>query len=153
MRKVSEHSNVLYRDAGLTVPQLMSLKAIGELENSFDEVTVIMVARQLQLSAATVSRIVDRLVRNDLVVRERRSKDRRKVCLSLTPAGLERFQTLPVPLHDQFLQRLGELPKTERIELLESLQRIAQLMDATDIDAAPLLTHEIDVKTNENREL
>ena len=146
VRKISEHSKSLYREVGLTVPQLMCLKAIGELDEAHDEVTVVMVAKRLQLSAATVSRIIDRLTRAHLVVRERRSKDRRKVCLSLTPAGLERFQTLPVPLQELFVRRLSALPRKQRANLLDSLRRIAELMEAVEIDAAPILTPEADVK-------
>jgi DNA-binding MarR family transcriptional regulator len=146
VRKISEHSKSLYREVGLTVPQLMCLKAIGELDEGHDEVTVVMVAKRLQLSAATVSRIIDRLTRAQLVVRERRSQDRRKVCLSLTPAGLERFQTLPVPLQELFVRRLSALPRKQRANLLDSLRRIAELMEAVEIDAAPILTPEVDVK-------
>ncbi len=146
VRKISEHSKSLYRDVGLTVPQLMCLKAIGDLEETCQEVTVVMVATQLDLSPATVSRILDRLTRAGLVDRERRSKDRRKVCLSLTASGLERFQTLPVPLQEKFVRRLLALPADERSQLLQSLQRIAELMEAAEIDAAPMLTPEADVK-------
>lgn len=146
VRKVSEHSKSMFREVGLTVPQLMCLKAIGELEDDSDEVTVVMAAKRLELSPATVSRIVDRLTRANLVVRERRAKDRRKVCLSLSPEGLERFQTLPVPLQEIFVTRLSELPARERATLLASLRRIAELMEASEIDAAPLLTSELDVK-------
>lgn len=149
VRKVSEHSKALHREAGLTVPQLMCLKAIGDLEKTSEEITVVMVARQLELSAATVSRIIDRLTRVGLVVRDRRAKDRRKVCLSLTPVGLERFQTLPVPLQERFVRRLSALPAEERSSLLESLRRIALLMEAAEIDAAPMLTPEADVKASE----
>lgn len=148
VRKISEHSKALYREVGLTVPQLMCLKAIGELEETQDEVTVVMVAKRLQLSPATVSRIIDRLTRANLVNRERRSKDRRKVCLSLTPPGLERFHTLPVPLQELFVRRLSALPRNERTNLLESLRRIAELMEAVEIDAAPILTAEADVKVS-----
>ncbi|MFZ1863813.1 MAG: MarR family transcriptional regulator [Polyangiales bacterium] len=148
VRKVSEHSKTLYREVGLTVPQLMCLKAIGDLEETADEVTVVMVAKQLELSAATVSRIIDRLTRAGLVLRERRARDRRKVCLSLTPSGLERFQTLPVPLQERFVRRLSALPTKERSSLLESLRRIAELMEAAEIDAAPMLTPEVDVKSS-----
>ena len=130
VRKVSEHSKAMYQDVGLTVPQLMCLKAVGDLEEDSDEVTVVMVAKQLNLSAATVSRIVDRLTRANLVTRERRAKDRRKVCLSLTAAGLERFQTLPIPLQEKFVRRLSDLPAKERSELLASLRHIAELMEA-----------------------
>lgn len=148
VRKVSEHSKAMYQEVGLTVPQLMCLKAIGDLEEESDEVTVVMVAKQLDLSAATVSRIVDRLTRANLVTRERRAKDRRKVCLSLTAAGLERFQTLPIPLQEMFVRRLSDLPSKERTTLLASLQRIAVLMEAAEIDAAPMLTPEADVKVS-----
>lgn len=148
VRKVSEHSKTMYREVGLTVPQLMCLKAIGELGDESDEVTVGMVAKKLDLSAATVSRIVDRLVRANLVVRERRAKDRRKACLSLSVLGVERFHALPVPLQELFVQRLSNLPAEERATLLRSLRRIAELMEATDIDAAPLLTPDVDVKSS-----
>jgi DNA-binding MarR family transcriptional regulator len=148
VRKVSEHSKAMYQEVGLTVPQLMCLKAIGDLEEESDEVTVVMVSKQLDLSAATVSRIVDRLTRANLVTRERRAKDRRKVCLSLTAAGLERFQTLPIPLQEMFVRRLSDLPSKERTALLASLQHIAELMEATEIDAAPMLTPEADVKVS-----
>ena len=126
-----------------------SLKAIGELEGHCVEVTVVMVAKRLELSPATVSRVVDRLARATLVTRERRAKDRRKVCLSLTASGVDRFQTLPVPLQEMFLRRLSALETEERTMLLESLQRIAQRMEASEIDAAPMLTPEVDVKLSD----
>lgn len=146
VRRISVHSKYLSREVGLTVPQLMCLKAIGELEEDEPEVTVAMVSERVQLAAATASRILDRLVRAGLVQRERRSTDRRRVCLSLTPAGMERFQTLPAPLQDRFVARLSELPHEERAQLLSSLYRVAELMDATDLDAAPMLTPGEDVR-------
>ena len=100
----------------------------------------------MNLAPATVSRILDRLTRAELVVRERRSKDRRRVCLTLTPAGLERFQTLPTPMQEKFVRRLGALPDAERQTILDSLRRIVTLMDADELDAAPMLVPGIDVK-------
>lgn len=149
VRRVSEHSRHLSREVGLTVPQLMCLKAIGELEEGEKEITVAMVGTQVHLSAATVSRIIDRLVRSGLIARERRAKDRRKVCLSLTASGLERFQTLPTPLQERFIARLMDLDQVERVSLLDALQRITVLMEATDLDAAPLLAPGEDVRTDE----
>lgn len=146
VRRISEHSRHLSRVAGLTVPQLMCLKAIGELETTESEITVAMVGHRVQLAPATVSRIIDRMTRAGLVVRERRAKDRRKVCLSLTAAGLERFQTLPEPLQEQFIARLMALPEQEREGLLHSLRRIVELMDAEDMDAAPMLVPGMDIR-------
>lgn len=139
VRRISEHSRALSRDFGLTVPQLMVLKSIGEMERDENEITVAMVGARVNLSPATVSRIVDRLVRSDLVLRERRAKDRRKVCLTLTPAGLERFQTLPIPLQERFVTALMRIDPAERTGMLDSLRRISELMDASELDAAAML--------------
>lgn len=143
MRKISEHSKALSSEVGLTVPQLMCLKAVGEMEEEgTQEITVASVAQRVQLSPATVSRIIDRLVRVDLLHRDRGEKDRRKVCLSLTIHGLERFQTLPVPLQEAFVMRLQALPREERLALVEALQRLAILMEAETLDVAPVLHEE-----------
>jgi DNA-binding MarR family transcriptional regulator len=146
IRRVSEHSKFLSREAGLTLPQLICLKAIGELEDQSTDVTVAQVSDRVQLSPATVSRIIDRLETSSLVSRERSRVDRRRVSLTLTPGGYERFQTLPIPLQETFVRRLSALPEPERLRLLAALRRIAELMEASDIDAAPMLTPEGDVK-------
>jgi DNA-binding MarR family transcriptional regulator len=140
IRRVSEHSRYLSRNVGVTMPQFMCLKAIGQLEEAGSElITVAKIASEVQLSPATVSRILDRLVKAGFVDRVRSEKDRRKVSLSLTTSGLERFQSLPTPLQESFLSRLADLPSAERMLLLNSLRKVAELMDATDLDAAPML--------------
>lgn len=147
LRKVSEHSRHLSHTTGLTVPQLLCLRAISRMEREDEaEITVAMVAKQVRLTNATVSRILDRLERAGFVKRERRAADRRKVCLELTPLGVERLKDLPLPLHEQFLRRVEQLEPQEREDLLLQLARIVEMMEAEDIDAAPVLTPEFDVK-------
>lgn len=145
LRRTSEYSRQLARESGLSVPQLLCLKAIAEFPSDA-EVTVAMVAESVQLSAATASRILDRLENAGYLVRERHSKDRRKVCLLLSDMGQERCADLPTPLHEVFLTRVKSLPQAERLQLLEALERIVELMDAHNLDAAPVLTPELDVK-------
>jgi DNA-binding MarR family transcriptional regulator len=140
VRRISEHSRHLSGEVGLTVPQLMCLKAIGELGGAGADLTVMAVAQRIQLSAATTSRVVDKLVRSGLVERTRADTDRRRVLLSLTPAGARKFAALPAPLQDAFIGRLLALPPDERAQILETLGRIAALMDASELDAAPILT-------------
>lgn len=143
VRKVSEHSRYLATEVGLSVAQLLCLRAIGEMERQYEagqsEVTVVMVAARVQLGGSAVSRIVDRLVKAGLVERERRSKDRRKVCLSLTSVGLERFQYLPKPLQETFVNEFNALPADERSQIIETLARVSRMMDASELDAAPIL--------------
>jgi len=70
------------------------------------------------------------------------------VKLALTPAGYERFQTLPTPLQERFVKRLSSLSQQERVALLTALRRTAELMDATEIDASPILAPGEDVKAD-----
>ena len=144
IRRTSEHSRNVGKQSGVSVPQMLCLKAIADFPAD-TEVTVVMVANAVQLSAATVSRILDRLENVGLILRERRSTDRRKVCLSLTEAGKQKLDDLPTPLHEQFLERLNRLDASERRGLLKALERIVELMDAEGLDASPMLTPELNV--------
>lgn len=148
VRRIADHSRTLQHDAGLTVPQLLCLVAIGELEelDGAAEITVMMVGERVQLSAPTVSRIVDRLVRADLVARERRARDRRKVCLSLTSAGLGRYRTRPRALQETFVSRFEALGAGRQREILLALQEVGAMMEAGELDAAPVLTPGLDVR-------
>ena len=137
MQSITIHSKKLYRDAGLTLPQMLCLRAIAASYDS--EVTAAQVSRQVHLSPATVTGIVDRLERNGFVERERRSKDRRKICLNLTPKGEERLQTMDPSLQDRFLARLMGLDEAEQAQMLAVLQRIEGLLEASNIDASPIL--------------
>lgn len=138
LRKISQHSRQLSRDAGLTVPQLLCLRVIGRAEPK-SEVTAARISEAIQLSPATVSRILDRLEKGELIVRERRSADRRKVCLSLTDAGRRKIHELPTPLQEQFVARMQALPVGEQSQLLGALEKIVEMMEATDVEAAPIL--------------
>ena len=131
------HSKQLYREAGLTVPQLLCMKAIHEAGH--DEVTAAEVSRAVQLRPTTVTGILDRLERNGLVRRERRSRDRRKVCLDLSEAGRARLEGLPLTLQDRFFERLLQLEDDERARLLQTLEQVVAMIDASNIDASPIL--------------
>ncbi len=146
LRRTAEYSRHLSQEAGLSIPQMLCLRSIGSAAAA-QEMTVARIAEAVQLSSATVSRILDRLEADGLVVRQRSPADRRRVCLSLTPAGRRRLKKLPAPLQENFLARLQRLELDEQRELLESLRSIVQMMDAADLEAAPMLTPGADVKT------
>lgn len=139
VRGISIHSKALQRNVGLTVPQLVCLRAIEKREHDAAEISVAAVSEAVQLSTATVSRILERLTSSGLVARERNQLDRRKVTLSLTKAGRARLAQVPPPLQETFLERLSELSLAERKHLLASLRCLVELMNAGEIDAAPLL--------------
>lgn len=143
IRQVGAHSRSMARDSGLTLPQLVCMRAVRSCTD--EEVTVAAVADAVSLSRSTVSVVAEKLVQGGLLNRDRSPRDRRRVHLSLTDEGERRLQEMPLPLQDRFLQRLGALPAAEREALLQALETVVEMMDAEDLDAAPMLVPGIDL--------
>ena len=137
VRRVSSHSRTMAKESGLTVPQLLCLRAIRDADA--EEVTVAAISDAVHLSRSTVSVVVEKLVQADLVNRDRSTRDRRRVHLTLTSLGHERLADTPRPLQDRFLARLAALGPPEQERLLAALEQVVSMMDAADLDAAPIL--------------
>lgn len=135
MRATDLYSKKLSRTAGLTTPQLLILQAIREC----GDVTIGTIARQVNLSQATVTTILDRLEKRGLTYRERSTIDKRKVHAHLTAAGDKALDEAPTPLQESFVERFTNLATWEQSMITSSLQRVADMMDAGDIDASPVL--------------
>lgn len=135
MRAADLHSQKLMKESGLTAPQLLVMQAI-EREGSPPTSTL---ARQISVSQATMTRIIDRLERAGLVVRTKSETDKRVVNISLTDLGSAKLESSPEPLQAEFLKEFRKLEDWEQQMLKSSLARIAKMMDAQDIDAAPIL--------------
>jgi DNA-binding MarR family transcriptional regulator len=140
MRAITIHSKRLFRDTGLTLPQILCLRAIDAAEAAGQSVTAAAVSRTVHLSAATVTGIVDRLERSKLIERRRDTKDRRRVYLSLTPKGQEWLSSIPTNLQDRVMKRLRELPGERRAMMLEVLEELLDILGAGDLDTSPILT-------------
>ena len=135
MRAADLHSQRLMKESGLTSPQLLVMQAI-EKEGKPSTSTL---ARHICVSQATMTRIVDRLERAGLVSREKSTQDKRVIHVRLTEAGHSRLKLAPEPLQAEFLRRFRELEDWEQQMLKSSLLRIAKMMDAEDLDVAPIL--------------
>ena len=57
----------------------------------------------------------------------------------VTPEGGRALQDAPSLLQDRFRSELSRLAEWERTQLLATLQHVAAMMDAEEIDAAPVL--------------
>lgn len=134
-RAIDLHSRQLVKQAGLTAPQLVVLHALrreGPLAPS-------TLARHVALSPATISSIVERLEKLGLVERYTRTADRRGREIHLTQKGEQAYDSAPELLQAGFLARFRKLENWEQHMLLAALERVAELMDAGDLDAAPIL--------------
>lgn len=119
----------------LTAPQLATLQAIARLE----PIPSGALGKTIHLSQATVTGINDRPETRGLVSRDRGNTDRRTVVLTLTDQGREVLGKALLLLQDRFRQELLKLQEWEQTQMLATLQRIASMMDADEIDASPVL--------------
>jgi len=138
-RAIDLHSRLLLRTCGLTTPQLAALRAIQRLERA----TVGTLAREIHLGQATVTGILGRLESRGLIIRTRGSHDRRSVFVELTDAGAALIASTPSPLQERFHREFARLAEWERTMILATLQRIAAMMDAEAIEAAPMLAGDL----------
>ncbi len=134
-RAIDLYSKRLQKQTGLTTSGLLVMDAIARLASP----TPSSVAKEIVLSQATVTNLVDRLEKNGLVLREKTGVDRRTVNLALTASGLEKLASAPEPLQSEFLREYRTLQNWEQQMLASSLNRIAHMMNAAELDAAPIL--------------
>ncbi len=147
IRATDLHSKQLVKTAGLTAPQLLLLQAIREQ----GQVTIGALAKEISLSQATVTTILDRLEKRGLVYRERSSEDKRKVHAYLTEKGADIIRDAPTPLQEHFVKQFRDLREWEQSMIISSLQRVALMMDAEHIDASPVLdVGDLDRKDSRN---
>lgn len=135
IRATDLHSRDLIKTSGITTPQLLVLQALEHSPN----LSVGALARKLNLSQATVSSILDRLEKRQLVQRTKSDQDRRRSELTLTEGGKATVVGAPIPLQETFVYRFKALEDWEQSQILSALQRVAQMMDARDLDASPVL--------------
>lgn len=135
IRAIDMRSRHLMQQAGLTGPQLLVLQALGR----HGRMSAGDLAREVNLSQGTMTSILDRLEKRHLVLRLRSESDRRMVHVTLTAAGETQLAAAPTLLQERFIERFQQLKEWEQTQILASLQRLAEMMDAQDIDAAPVL--------------
>ena len=135
IRAVDLHSRTLVASHGLTGPQALLLKALQEGRVCAGEL-----AARVNLSQGTVTDILNRLEQRGLIKRRRDTQDRRRVLVESTAAAQDVLAQSPPLLRECFVHRFNTLQEWEQTQLLASLQRIAAMMDAQDIDAAPVFS-------------
>ncbi|KCZ52051.1 MarR family winged helix-turn-helix transcriptional regulator [Hyphomonas pacifica] len=134
-RAIDLNSKRLAKTSGLTAPQLLVLQTLAR--SGWDKPSEI--ARQIHLSQATVTSIVDRLEAAGLVERKRNQDDRRVIDVVITERGRKNLADAPEPLQEGFLKRFEALEMWEKTLLVSSVQRLAAMMNAESLDVAPIL--------------
>lgn len=135
LRANDQGSRTLAVATGLTPSQLLVLQNIERR----GETTPSAIAKALQFGQATVTNIVDRLEAADLVTRRRDDRDRRQMLLQPTDQGRNILDTAPDLLQQRFCDGFRQVSAWEQAMILAALERLGEILDATEIDAAPLI--------------
>ncbi len=137
-RAIDLHSKSLVRSYGLTGPQLILLRELA----ASGEISVGDLARNISLSNATVTDILDRMEKRGLVERTRSSADRRRVMVKVTDVGKELLFNTPSLLQERLDAEFSKLHDWEQTLILSSLQRVAAMLEAKPLpeDTSDLLS-------------
>lgn len=125
----------LARSAGLTAVQFRVLQVVAESGHS----TATAISSRMRVSQATITALVDKLVSHGMVKREKSQIDRRQTDIVITELGRRTIEDSPDPLQQRFVRRFHDLEDWEQALLVSSLERVAAMLDAEDLDAAPVL--------------
>lgn len=124
IRATDIHSRSLIKTTGLTTPQILLLQI---LMNKGD-LSVGTLAREMNLSQATVTTVLDRLAGRGYITRNKSDRDKRMVKVSITEQGRAIAKDSPVPLQEHFVTRFRALEDWEQSMIITSLQKVAWMM-------------------------
>ena len=106
----------------ITMPQFI----IMELLHKRGESSMTDLAGMLNVTTAAMTGIIDRLVRDGYVSRNRGTEDRRVVMAELTPKGCKVVSTMADDRKRLFADMFGKLSHEERESYLNILRRIKE---------------------------
>lgn len=121
---VDIYASKLKEKTGLNASQLsclLVLKSEGALPLS-------KLSKKVALSPSMITSIVDQLETKELVLRNRKSADRRVILIELTEKGKEIVKTAPPSFQEQFLSSLNYLAEEERQSIHENLSKLLSII-------------------------
>jgi DNA-binding MarR family transcriptional regulator len=110
---------------GLTMPQFMVLKEIADKPK-----TIGQISQAVDLSYSTVSGIIDRLEREQLVERVRDQDDRRVIWIKQTNKFEELKKQIPFTREEFYAQLLQGLAEDELDSIIHAMQMLITKLEA-----------------------
>lgn len=116
------------RSLGVTTQQRLLLRCIGRTPNA----TAGQLAKLLHVDPGTLSTALPRLEQKGLVERTRDRADSRRWTLTLTEAGRALDRPTDGTLEDAVGALLAEIPPEQAVTLLGGIDRLTELVDASE---------------------
>lgn len=123
IQEMSRHSKLILENYKISTPQLICLHEVFQ----HGPISIGALTKIVFLNNSTVTGIIDRLEKRDLVRRVRISKDRRQVHIEITEQGIAFTKKAPKPIQDQFMDRLIALDEEKIALILWSLEMLVDM--------------------------
>ena len=135
LRVTELNSRKLAQQSELTASQLLLLQFVAHQGQALPSA----IAKAIELKQATITVLLNQLEASGLVTRSRDTEDRRRVWVRLTDAGHKVLEQSPDLLQSRFELGFSQLEDWEQSMIITALERIAALLDAEHVEAAPVL--------------
>lgn len=135
LRATELYARDLAQAVGVTPAQLRVMQIVDDKTSA----TPKTLANQMRVSQATITTLVDKLVARGLVKRVSSERDRRQINVLMTDLGHNVLEKAPDALQQRYVRAFAGLADWEQAQLVSSLERVADMLDAQSIDASPVL--------------
>ena len=126
--ELDRYSKYMQENYQITIPQLVCLREIHEN----GPIALGALSKIVYVNSSTVTGIVDRLEKRNLVRRTRVSKDRRQIHVEITEEGLEFIANAPGPLEEKFAQRISKLDRDEVKAILFAIEKLVKMLNSSE---------------------
>ncbi|KPL60721.1 hypothetical protein AM506_05745 [Rossellomorea vietnamensis] len=124
-RHIQQEMAVALKDMNLTGPQFFILYLLSTSE----DMKSTELAEKLDVKPSAITVMIDRLLKNDLVARQRDERDRRIVKLELTSFGREVFGKAKMKRREIFSRYLAYLDETDIDQLVTIYEKLAAAVE------------------------
>lgn len=135
LRATELYGRELAKAAGLTPVQIRVLQIVAEKGHA----TPKDISRRMGVSQATMTALIDKLAAKKMVERQRSDEDKRQTNVLITEAGARAVVNAPDPLQQAYVRKFEAMEDWEQAMIVAALERVAAMLDATGIDASPVL--------------
>ncbi len=110
----------------VTVQQCYTLEALMDGPKSMSAL-----AAEVALHQSTLTRIVEKLEKQKLLIRRRRKNNQRTVEVQITEAGKRVYALLEAQSSKMISELLNLIPQSRRVAVVKSMEELANLLDPT----------------------
>jgi DNA-binding MarR family transcriptional regulator len=147
IRSVDIDSKRIEKEFGVSIPQLLTLQFLDTQEDF--KATSTQIKNHLELNASTVTGIINRLLSKGLIVKTPNPNDGRGYFIVLTAKGSHLLKKSPVTLQETVSKKIESLSSEETDTLYKGVGLLIHLLEAENLDAAPLITLCDDLSKNQ----